>query len=244
MEEIKSVSDLLQVLQTGNESPVTWFRGQVDATWRLEAGVARNRGWIEGEEQMLKRFKQEAASRLSPRPADNWDWLSLAQHNGLPTRLLDWSENPLVGLYFAVEVDAAPDSDSQGTDGRLWSLQPEQLNQENVSKGAPAVLLLGHDVMLNRYEPGATEPKMGPLAVVAPRSFDRIAAQSGTYTLFHREDLRPLDETTPDVLESWIVPLTAKERIRNELDALNINAATVYPDLSHLGERLKSLHRR
>ena len=54
------------------------------------------------ERAMLKRFKQEGAPFVS-QPMTDWDWMVLARHHGLPGRLLDWSKNPLVALFFAVQ---------------------------------------------------------------------------------------------------------------------------------------------
>jgi type I restriction enzyme M protein len=50
---------------------------------------------------MLEKFKREAIPYLTIKPNDDWDWLALAQHHGLPTRLLDWTQNPLVAVGIA-----------------------------------------------------------------------------------------------------------------------------------------------
>jgi FRG domain len=57
------------------------------------------------ERAMLARLKRIAPHLAPSEPKNDWDWLSLGQHYGMSTRMSDWSANPLVALFFAVELD-------------------------------------------------------------------------------------------------------------------------------------------
>lgn len=179
---IESIKDLMA--QVNSRSTGTrWFRGHVDEAWTLRPSAFRDRGWFEAEVDMIKRFRQATAARIRSSPSNEWEWVCLAQHYGVPTRLLDWSENPLIGLFFAVESD---DSDRGPVDGKLFSLDPDFLNADTAGRPT-GVLLIGQDEQLDEYLP-SFEPKMkrGGIGVVAPQSFDRIVAQSGVFTITHR----------------------------------------------------------
>ena len=99
---IGSVEALLAVL-----SPITadgrevWYRGHRNRTWTLEASTFRTENHRNAERAMLARFRQEAAATGMPYAFDEWGWIAFAQHHELPTCLLDWSQSPLVALYFA-----------------------------------------------------------------------------------------------------------------------------------------------
>ena len=62
------------------------------------------------EKEILRLFKERALRFLDYVPTSDWDWLALGQQYGLPTRLLDWTENPLVACFFAVEEPTDDDS--------------------------------------------------------------------------------------------------------------------------------------
>lgn len=110
---------ILQARTQSDRSSV-FFRGQENAEWSLQAGIdrpsystyRRQRSVTRAvhERTLFDDFKRAARRHLLGIPADDWEWLAIAQHHGLATRLLDWTRNPLAALFFA--VDGVPNCDA------------------------------------------------------------------------------------------------------------------------------------
>jgi hypothetical protein len=93
----------------------TWlFRGQAAKKWPLSPSAGRDQcvgsaGYRRADEyNLVKDFIREA-KRYVESGFSELEWLALAQHHGLPTRLLDWSTNPLVAAWFACEKEENTD---------------------------------------------------------------------------------------------------------------------------------------
>ncbi len=110
-QRITSFQHLHEVLgETYKFSPVVVYRGVRDASYELIPKVGRLSDYdLQLEEDLLRLFKIHAAPFLDDKPEDDWEWLAIAQHHGLPTRLLDWTRNPLVATYFGVEKPSGND---------------------------------------------------------------------------------------------------------------------------------------
>ena len=238
---VKSVGDLLRALKdTAPPGKQIWFRGQSDSRWNLIPSIARNHGHIPAEMALIKRFKQNAAPHLTHRPVTEWEWLFLMQHHRLPTRLLDWTESPLVALFFAVRREKA-------VDGTLWCLDPIALNA-NANINFPFALEIpafDQDPVLDNYLPTKIAQEktsdLPPIAALATRSSPRIAAQLGTFTINHRS-FHPLEQVD-NGHHMWRlrVPSDRRKFIRRELATLRYTALTLFPELDNVAEEAKEL---
>src|SRR5919202_3574727 len=112
------------------------FRGLARARYQNVSSLARLSGEYASLERHLIRNFRKYAHREAPGPT-MWDWLSLAQHHGLPTRLLDWTFSPLVALHFATASWADEDAVLLAVDcAAAHELLPDQLRNELTKEGA------------------------------------------------------------------------------------------------------------
>ncbi|WP_261167292.1 FRG domain-containing protein [Microbacterium sp. Marseille-Q6965] len=240
--EIRSVEDLVAILSTVTADGVErWYRGHRRQDWQLSPSTFRNDDHRENEETMLARFRHEAAATGLQYGFDDWGWIAFAQHHELPTRLLDWSQSPLVGLFFAVEEPDAAHKSEDSRDGTLFILNPTKLNRDAGDADGNLRLLSSSDEDLDKYLPGKDGGiQKTPRAVVAPLLFDRIRFQAGTFTVEQkprRADPEPLRGSA--AVRAFNIPGAAKPHIRTQLDALGFDESTIYRDLDRISQRIK-----
>ena len=241
-ETITSVGAMLQALnQQTDPKQSVWFRGHAKKSWGLVPGLARNKKNLKAESALIKRFMQNAAPHLRSVPTAEWEWLFLMQHHRAFTRLLDWTESPLVALYFAVTGQS-----HRSSDGCVWSLDPIALNTAaklkfSFSAEIPA---FGIDNELSSYllsHVREKPPPLPPVGIVGPRSTPRMVAQLGTFTINHR-DHTPIERLADQQhVWRWVVPADAKVEIVKELARLGLTKLTLFPELDSVADLAQEL---
>jgi hypothetical protein len=236
---IDSIGELVQHLRTDlhEYAGQVWFRGQGVWEWHLEPKLLRvPTGLL--ETHFINRFKQHASFLLESPPATEFDWLFLMQHYGMPTRLLDWSESPLVGLYFAVEEESHQDED-----GALWALMPTLLNSKsNYRPAYEHEVPSFDDEHMNNYKPLtiALEQRSSlyPMAAIARRNSARMQAQQGVFTISHRENIT-IEDVGPegaarDHVWRYLIHGAAKAQIKQDLKLLGFGRFHLFPELASI----------
>ena len=234
---ISSIADLLSALKSNLPVSSYWYRGQSNEGWSLLPSLAREPSDLNRESDLIAKFKQNASLLLPNVPGNDWEWLTIMQHHRVPTRLLDWTESPLVALYFAV-------TSSNEEDGALWVLEPTSLNRESkISPEYNNYIPNFEDHITSNYSPSAlraeTMTKLEPIAIIGPRNTQRMQAQLGVFTVIHREATPVENVGDGQHVRKLLVPSQAKENLARELSLLSFNRFQLFPDLESLGELLK-----
>jgi len=197
------------------------FRGHSDIDYKLIPSVGRgqhaSRTFVKYERSLFDIFRREAHGCVLTVPKEEWEWLSLAQHHGLPTRLLDWIHNPLVALYFAVEA-------STDTDGEIVALRALTKAIAAVRTESPFEL---------------TSPVKYYPNIVTPR----LRAQEGLFVVCSAPEAA-LDQSLPTRwrIERLRVPFARKAHLRYELFRLGVHASSLFPDVDGLAARIRWQH--
>lgn len=214
-----------------------WWRGQ-GRDWDLVPKVFRPESITDAQEvSVANTFRLRAPSRYDNCP--DWDdharWLFLMQHYRVPTRLLDWSESPLVGLYFA--VSEAEYVDEQGV---LWMADPFEMN--DALHGSRSIFLAEHPVATELINAAySTQPAdQDTVAALAVDELDpRMMLQLGGFTIHGSPTPVAQLEDAASYLTKIIIDQEGKPSILKWLQRLGIKRRNLFPDLENLAKELQ-----
>jgi hypothetical protein len=195
----------------------TVYRGVSDATYELKPRIGRSdiklkRPLDKAERAMFELFIDRSVPYLSFTPRNEWEWLGLMQHYGAPTRLLDWSHNPLVAAYFSVEKEGTNDS-------AVYAWRSKERPIDIKKDLGPFAI---RDV--RKFIPAHYS--------------ERIIAQSGVFTVHPS----PTMAMTSPHLEKIIVLREFRKEMKNTLSRYGIHRATLFPGLDGLADHISWLH--
>jgi len=221
------------------------YRGNWNKAFNLGTSIMRIGSKYEQlEPHLLRNFRKYAHSSASPGDSF-WNWLAVAQHHGLPTRLLDWTYSPLVALHFATE-----DLSKYEEDGAVWCINyvktrdylpvplKKALDEEGSNVFTPEVL----EPVAPSLKALKTFQEQDYVMFLEPPSLDaRIIHQYALFSLMSdvRAELSQWLQQHPELYFRVIIPAGLKWEIRDKLDQANITERVLFPGLQGLSHWLK-----
>lgn len=256
IDSFKAYVSFVEGLSGGRDTPL-WYRGCGRASYKLEPTLYRHTrsSTIEDlmslEKSLVGRFQQRSIPFHDRVISDPWDWLFFMQHFGMPTRLLDWSESPLMALFFAIMAArhrlgarGKPVFEGQAA---IWILDPIAWNKRAVDlRSFEGKILTTDDSNAGAYSPvgDCNVMKDFPIAIYGAHNSQRIVAQRGVFVCFGK-DTRSMDamfqnERFP--AKSLTKITIAKGKLPHFYEAIHrqgLSDSVVFPDLDGLSREIK-----
>jgi hypothetical protein len=255
-ELVTSVNDFLKHVQYfekrweyPKDESWLWFRGVSDENYFLTPGIYReikSKGKFSSQDAMdlfgefVRRSKPFTRNSVNSSKWGDWEWYHLMQHYGLPTRLLDWTEGSLIGLFFSLRKKNADKNPC------VWIMDPLWLNK----KYHKTELIIytdtdchfDEDVIANKYciKKEKQLPNL-PLALLPPHIDTRIVAQKSVFTVHgKREGFEKIiaQNKNPHICKIIIDHDKASE-IKDQLYSIGISESALFPDLEGLTREIK-----
>ncbi len=222
------------------------YRGLSDKSYELKTSLVRLGGnYHELESHILRNFKKYTSRQI--KEGTVWELLAVAQHHGLPTRLLDWTFSPYVALHFATEDTLKFDKD-----GIVWCIDIHKINEKlplqfkGILDKEGAYLFtvdilreIGSLAEFDKYRD--LHNRDFSLFFEPPSLTDRIINQYGCFSIMsnNRGILNQFIKGEPKLYKKIIIPSNLKWEIRDKLDQANINERILFPGLEGISKWLK-----
>jgi len=197
-----------------------YFRGQV-RDWSLRPPLARES--VTEQERAKESECFEKLAEILPNVND-WERATIAQHYGVPTRLLDWSENPLVGIYFALD-----DKNYDNEDGVIWVFEDKTVVVKRVAslRDGSGLRKLRHPRPYRAWQ---------DLQLEIPRTKAQRGSVTSQPDLSKEFNEQNFDQNTQS-LKKFIVPKQSKTQLRKQLEILGVTEERLFPDFLDIGNR-------
>jgi hypothetical protein len=217
--EFDDLPFLIKHLETYRKNYNWLFRGHADVSFKLipkagrpEYSRVKTPGGKSVEQEIIEYWKSRAIEFIADNGISNWEWLALAQHHGLATRLLDWSTNPLVAAYFAVKEE-------RDADAVIYAL----LINANVTKEE------NKDKNANPFE------RRGVVKYIPTSTAARVIRQRGIFTSHGPPDTELADGLTrSDQLDTIIIKKNFRTSLALSLAYFGFYDGNLFPDLDGL----------
>jgi hypothetical protein len=232
--EVKNFNDLMNELTLPDNCCGHFvYRGVPSKDFDLKPSVGRltpsalgGMALADFESESLNRFKLRSNALIKNTPGNDWEWLALAQHHGLPTRLLDWSNSPLIAAYFATEPKL----------NAIGSIEP-------IGISGSAIYLM-HTCNYKDINSLCQNPFVCPEHGIfyAPHLTQRITGQSGLFS-FQPDPSKSFDEVflspPQNTIKKLVLDHSASNEVQKKLYGLGIRHSTIYPDLDGISKELR-----
>jgi len=252
VDTLQAFADAASTIAT--EGRKIWFRGARDIKHDLKPGLFRHpdkkssSDLLELEWQLLTDYRHQAPPFVESLPQNDLEILFLMQHYRVPTRLLDWTENPFIALFFATE-NARDEIAGSEKDAAIWMIDPIALNKKTFTNRRDADRVLGaYAGELLGMKPSPKPQDIGintPCALYGVHNSPRIVAQRGSFILYGHdvtsmENQNALKLGIDGDLRKIVVKGTSKRDIFAQLFNMGVSDSVVYPDLDGLSREMRN----